>query len=134
MQASRLFRREVERNVLGKEQPVTGFRHELIGKFLAARQVRRIIERGADRTTVDYISLSGDPLWLDVFYFVIDEIDSPSVLNRFLQEISAAGGSSRMRLVAYAIGTKRADVERDVLTAYERAKLKEDLAQTPATV
>jgi hypothetical protein len=43
MQASQLFRREVERDVLGKEQPVTGFRHELIGKFLAARHVRRMI-------------------------------------------------------------------------------------------
>src|ERR1019366_686026 len=42
MQASRLFRREVERDVLGKEQPVIGFRHELIGKFLAARHVRRM--------------------------------------------------------------------------------------------
>jgi hypothetical protein len=134
VQASRLFRREMERNILGLEQPVTGFRHELIGKFLAARHVRRIIARGTNDTTADYISLSGDQLWLDIFYFVIDEIDSPSVLNCFLREISVAGGSSRMRLVASAIGTQRADVERDVLTAYERAKLTEDLAQTPATV
>jgi hypothetical protein len=133
MHASRLFRREAERNVLGKEQPVTGFRHELIGKFLAARHVRRIIERRTDSTKTDYVNLSGDQLWLDVFYFVIDEISSSSVLNLFLREISAARGSTRMRIVAYALGTKRADVEMDILRAYERAKLDEDLIPTPAS-
>ena len=56
----------MERNVLGKEQPVTGFRHELIGKFLA------VIAQGADSATLDCVSLSGDELWLDMFYFVID--------------------------------------------------------------
>jgi hypothetical protein len=132
MHASRLFQKEVERDVLGKGQPVTGFRHELIGKFLAARHVRRIIGLGADSATVDYVSLSGDELWLDMFYFVIDEIDSAPILNRFLMEILAAGGPARMRITAYAIGTKRAELGSEVLASYERAKLNEDLAQTPA--
>jgi hypothetical protein len=131
-QASRLFRREVERDVLGKARPVTGFRHELIGKFLAARHVRRLIGQAADSATVDYISLSGDELWLDMFYFVIDEIDSSAILNRFLMEILAAGGPARMRITAYAIGTRRAAVGSKVLASYEKAKLDEDLALTPA--
>jgi hypothetical protein len=42
----------------GKERPVTGFRHELIGKFLAARYVRRLIGQGVASATIDYISLS----------------------------------------------------------------------------
>jgi hypothetical protein len=130
--ASRLFRKEVERDVLGKEQPVTGFRHELIGKFLAARHVRRMIGQGTGNAAIDYISLSDDELWLDMFYFVIDEIDSSPVLNRFLQEILAAGGPSRMRITAYAIGTTRAELGSEVLASYGRAKLNEDLAQTPA--
>jgi ligand-binding sensor domain-containing protein len=87
LQASRLFRNEVQRDVLGKQQPVTGFSHELIGKFLAARHLRRAITQGGGRTVVDYVALSADELWLDAFYFVIDEIDSPEVLNRFLMEI-----------------------------------------------
>jgi len=132
MQASRLFRREVERDVLGREQPVTGFRHELIGKFLAARHVRHQVQQGPDSATVDYISLSGEELWLDMFYFVIDESDSAPALNRFLQEILAAGGPARIRLTAYAIGTRRAEVGSKVLLAYEKAKLDEDLALTPA--
>src|ERR1019366_8021728 len=119
MQAGRLFRRELERDVLGKQQPVTGFRHELIGKVLAARHVRRMIGQGAGSATVDYISLSGDELWLDMFYFVIDEIDSSPLLNRFLREILAAGGPSRMRITAYAIGTKRAELGSEVLASCE---------------
>ncbi len=34
---SRLFKEETEVDVLGKRRPVIGFRHELIGKFLASR-------------------------------------------------------------------------------------------------
>jgi ligand-binding sensor domain-containing protein len=132
IRSSRLFRQELERDILGKEQPVTGFRHELIGKFLAARHVRRIIEQGAVGSAVDYISLSGDELWLDMFYFIIDEIDSSLVLNRFLQEILAIGGSVRLRITAYAIGTKREKPSSQVLASYDRAKLDEDLALTPA--
>jgi hypothetical protein len=38
-----------------------------------------------------------------MFYFVIDEIDSAPVLNRFLREILAAGGPSRKCITAYAL-------------------------------
>jgi len=34
------------RDILGREQLLTGFRHELIGKFLAARYLRRLIAQG----------------------------------------------------------------------------------------
>ena len=40
---SRLFREEIEVDVLGKRRPVTGFRHELVGKFLASRPVREVL-------------------------------------------------------------------------------------------
>jgi hypothetical protein len=132
LQASRLFRREAERDVLGKEQPVTGFRHELIGRFLASRHVRRMICQGAVNSSVDYIALSGDELWLDMFYFVVDEIDSSSILNRFLLEILAVRGRARMRIAAYAIGTKEGELGSQVRKAYDKANLDEDLAYTPA--
>jgi len=35
-------------------------------------------------------------------------------------------------MTAYAIGTKRTQVEAEVRAAYEKAKLSEDLALTPA--
>jgi hypothetical protein len=37
-----------------------------------------------------------------------------------------------MRIAAYAIGTRRAEVISDVRASYEKAKLDEDLALTPA--
>jgi len=88
-----------------------------------------MIDQVADSATVDYNVLSGDELWLDVFLF---EIDSLPVLNRFLREILAAGGSSRMRITAYAIGTRRVELRSKVLAFYEKAKLDEDLALTTA--
>jgi ligand-binding sensor domain-containing protein len=131
IQASRLFRREVERDVLGQEKPVNGFRHELIGKFLAARHVRRMIGQGSNGT-LDYVTLSGDELWLDMFYFVIDEIDSSPALNHFLRELLPMGGPARKRITSYAIGTRRVELDKDILATYEKAKLDEDLALTPA--
>jgi hypothetical protein len=133
IQASQLFRTEVKRDILGREQPLTGFSHELIGKFLAARHLRRFIAQGSGVSGVDYVTLSGDELWLDVFYFVIDEIDSTRLLNRFLAETLAAGGPVRGRIAAYAIGTKSPDQpDSEVRSAYAKAKLAEDLALTPA--
>jgi ligand-binding sensor domain-containing protein len=133
IEASGLFITEMKRDVLGKERPVTGFRHELIGKFLASRHVRRSIARVPSKTKLNYVLLSGDELWSDVFYFAVDEIDALQ-LNRFLSEILSAGGSVRMRIAAYAIGTKKlAEPSGDLRQAYADAKLKEDLAMTPAT-
>jgi hypothetical protein len=132
--SSRLFTQERERNVLGQETFVTGFRHELIGKFLAARHVRRAIMADQEvKPVVNYVALSGDRLWLDVFYFVIDEIDSQDALNNFLLQILKAGGSARILIAAYAIGTKPENmVSEEAQRAYENTKLNEDLAHTPA--
>jgi hypothetical protein len=67
-----------------------------------------------------------------VFYFVVDEIDSSQALNRFLHEILTAGGRARMRITAYAIGTKTGQVDKEIRATYEHTKLAEDLALTPA--
>jgi hypothetical protein len=132
VQASQLFRTEVKRDVLGIEQPLIGFGHELIGKFLAARHLRRSIAQGSGNLGVDYVALSDDESWLDAFYFVIDEIDSTRLLNSFLLELLAAGGNVRTRIVAYAIGTKTATlIETKVRSEYAKSRLAEDLALTP---
>ena len=131
--ASRLFRSEVRRDILGREQPLTGFSHELIGKFLASRYLRRSIMQGSDTSVVDYVKLSGEGSWLEVFYFVVDEIGSTELLNRFLAEILATGGPVRARIAGYAIGTKTSEqTDSEVRLAYAKAKLAEDLALTPA--
>jgi ligand-binding sensor domain-containing protein len=132
--ASRLFSHETDHGVLGSERALIGFRHELIGKFLAARHLRRLIESGATPATINYVKLSGDASWLEVFYFVIDEIGSPGPLNWLLTEVLAAGGPVRTRVAAYAIGTKPPEhIDTGVRSAYVNAKLAEDLARTPAS-
>jgi hypothetical protein len=138
MQASRLFRKESERDVLGKEREVLGFRHELIGKFLASRHLHQLLGR-APNVGVNFIPLAGDELWLDVFYFLIDEIGSVLALNQFLSRVLAAGGRVRVRIVAYAIGSRPAEwISGEVREGFDAAKLDEDLALTsddaPSTV
>jgi hypothetical protein len=119
--------------MLGKAREVIGFRHGLIGKFLAARHLHRAIRQEAGTQTVDYLALSAEELWSDVFHFVVDEIDSPSVLNRFAQELLAAGGRVRLLIVAYAIATKPERWVTDgVKRSHEVARMAEDLVLTPA--
>ncbi len=130
MQSSRLFRKELERDVLGKQREVLGFRHALIGKFLASRHLHQLLGRTSD-VTVDLIALAGNELWLDVFYFVIDEIESAIVLNQFLLRLLVAEGRIRVLIVAYAIGTKPADrITAETRERFDAAKRDQDLTLT----
>jgi hypothetical protein len=156
---SRLFREETEVNVLGKRRPVTGFRHELVGKFLASRHVREVLGTPGDERRHAYLALSGEEAWLDLFYFIVDELDSKLALNAFLKELldraqppqalgdtsgtpisDTAGraiftdnGDACFRIVAYALGTKPEDmILGEVRQSYSLAKLGEDLRRTPA--
>jgi hypothetical protein len=155
---SRLFREETEVGVLGKRSPVTGFRHELVGKFLASRHVREVLATPRDERRGAYLELSAQEEWLDLFYFIVDELDSKLSLNGFLKELldrmraperiltesgepflTESGdflmteGDARLRIVAYALGTKAKDmILGEVRQAYNLARLGEDLRRTPA--
>jgi hypothetical protein len=60
-------------------------------------------------------------------------MDSQDALNNFLMQILNEGGSERILIAAYAIGTKPKNViSVEVRHVYENTKLKEDLAHTPA--
>lgn len=129
---SRLFRREEMVDVLGQRRPVTGFRHELVGKFLASRHIREVLF-GPDREQrEEYLALSSDEEWLEAFYFTVDELDSRTALAELLEGLLEQGRSEPLRILAYAIGSKPAEMIPDEIhQAYSRAKLGEDLAQTP---
>jgi hypothetical protein len=51
-------------------------------------------------------------LWLDM-----------ALLNRFLNEILAAGGPTREHITAYANKTRGAELETEVLESYKKASL-----------
>jgi ligand-binding sensor domain-containing protein len=130
---SHLFRHEQIRGKLGIPQNVIGFQHELIGKFLAARYLCSYIEAANKEISIDLITLSNNPRWLDVFFFVIDELNSSRELNQLLMNLMKAGGLLRTRMVAYAIGTKPAElIQNKIRESYREAKIKADLRQTPA--
>ncbi len=110
-----------------------GFQHELMGKFLAARHLRSILEQTDTPQYDEMIKLSGESQWIDVFFFIIDELNSHQRLNQFLMDLIRTGGSYRIRLVAYAIGTKTSDlIQSKVRKCYRQQKIQADLIETPA--
>jgi ligand-binding sensor domain-containing protein len=129
---SSLFREETAINLLGQATPVIGFRHELIGKFLAARHLRPAIEQRKLETLDEWVELSRDVRWLDVFCFAIDELTDHHALNAMLDWLLVDANEVQERIVAYAIGTRADGIRPRVLQEYAAAKLDEDLRRTPA--
>jgi len=127
IRASRLFRQKSERSVLGRNEPVVTFRHELIGKFLASRGLRRDLERGDEVEAI--VERAGSELWVEAFTFLLDELDSREVLNGFLERLVEEGGAARLRLVAHAMDTREGDVAAEVQEAYLYAKVSEDVGR-----
>ncbi len=135
LQKSRMFRQEQVPGTLGISRIMIGFQHELMGKFLAARHLRSLLERADDASMAELAMLSGKPRWLDVFFFVIDELNSSRELNQFLMSLIRAGGLMRIRLVAYALGTKPSElIQSEVRELYSKAKMEADLHETPAAL
>jgi hypothetical protein len=133
LKRSRLFVEEAERDVLGRMKPVIGFRHELIGKFLASRHVRGRLNQGSKEDRNQMLALSTDEAWLDAFCFVIDEIDSQRDLANLLDDLIAEGHPVGLRVAAYALGTKPTTmVPSACRDRYAEARLRLDLELTPA--
>jgi ligand-binding sensor domain-containing protein len=133
LERSRMFRREQER-LLGLKQTVIGFAHELVGKFLASRHLRTLITDSGAPPWEEALHLTGEPRWLEVCFFAIDELPpGGKVLERFLLDLLRQGGALRLRLVAYAMGTRSPEaISLEVRETYNRAKMAEDLRETPA--
>ncbi|HJT15524.1 MAG TPA: hypothetical protein VJ790_23075, partial [Dongiaceae bacterium] len=128
---SNLFREETAINLLGQATPVIGFRHELIGKFLASRHLRPAFEQR--KREDEWVELSRDVRWTDVFCFAIDELSDNRALNAMLEWLLLDANDVQVRIVAYAIGTRDDGIHPRVRQDYAAAKLDEDLQRTPAT-
>lgn len=134
LERSRMFRQERERH-LGLTHAVIGFTHELVGKFLASRHLKALLSDPAAPAWEAAVQLTDEPRWLEVCFFALDELEGRLRLNRFLQDLLQAGGPLRLRLVAYALNTKASEVvSPEIHEAYGRAKMAEDLRETPAPV
>lgn len=128
LQQSRMFTRDTEQICLGPAPSVVGFRHALMGQYLAARYLRSFVEGTAVEARIDLLTLSREPRWFEVFCFVIDDIVSPSDLNHFLRTLLSNQDEDvdydyQHLLVAYALATKpRLWIDRDIRKAYRTTK------------
>ena len=129
---SRLFREDAALDRLGRSQRVLAFDHELIGAFLAARHVRAVL-LGPERATI--LNFAERETWQNVFFFVVDELSAAMLPDILLDGLLARGGDAPLRIVAYAIESKRNEdlpLPGRVQAAYADAKLNQDVQMTPA--
>jgi hypothetical protein len=126
-----LFTQEKELTITGVLRVVVGFQHELMGKYLAACYVFPFVGQAQDSMPFDLVALSKEPEWLDIFCFLIDKIDSRLTLNRFLRRLLESKSPLHLKLIAYAIRTKRNFLDESIVEDYNSAKLDADLADIP---
>jgi hypothetical protein len=128
IQRSHLFTREDEQSLLGRSRSVIGFRHELIGKYLAACHLLPLAASSNDDAPAELVTLSQEPRWFDVLCFVLDSLQVPSALNLLLRSFLQRGTPVQLRLVAYALETKLPHtINSDIREAYLSAKVHADL-------
>jgi len=149
VERSRMFKAEVSYSEAGLEQKVIGFRHELMGKYLAARHLSSqitLFERDSKHWE-EIIELAGTTRMSDVFFFAVDDLDARSTLNHFLTRLLEAhppngaprsqgaspGQEQRLKIVAYALSKKEGMIDENVRGAYTRVKISTDVRDTPAS-
>jgi hypothetical protein len=135
LQGSRQFRQVKVRNRLGQQEDVVTFDHELVGKFLAARHARVLLQGGDPEKRKEVLELAANETWQDVFFFVIDEAAGPKLPSLLLDNLLYQSGTVRLALVAYAIKTKADEdppLPPSVREKYNDARLREDIRLTPA--
>jgi streptogramin lyase len=126
---SRMFAVETEKLPPAGERELLVFQHELMGTFLAARDLR---QRLAPEALNELVEFSSHARLLEVFFFMIDEPASPPLLAALSKRLIEAGGELRLRIVAYALDTAPAALGEDIRTLYQQAKIDADLRDTPA--
>jgi hypothetical protein len=135
IERSHLFRREELIDRLGQRQPGTTFRHPLVGEYLASRHLREVFSGPDGERQGEYLALSREEEWSEVFYFMVDEMDSRTPLAELVRGLMELDSRQSRRVVAYAMGSKPAEmIPAEIRQAYSRARLWEDLARTPAGV
>ena len=80
------------------------------------------------------LTLFEEPKWIDVMFFVLDELNTPSKLNQFLMELVHAGGTWRRKLVAYAWKIRGRISGWRSLRAIWSLLRRQDLQETPAAI
>jgi hypothetical protein len=123
-----MFTREDEQSLLGLSHSVIGFRHELMGKYLAAYHLLPLAISAKGEVPVELLTLSQEARWFDVLCFLLDSLQASAALDLLLKAFLQRGRPAQLRLVAYALDTKPAHTINDeIRQAYLSAKVHADL-------
>ena len=98
----------------------------MIGKFLAARHIRRILQKGDEEGRKTLLKQFDSDTWLDVLGFVIDELDSKQELSDFVQELIEQGLGVTMKAAGYALFRKPDLIKDTVRGFYTSKRIEED--------
>jgi DUF1009 family protein len=121
---SKMFQEENKRNVAGINEGVIGFSHETMGKFLASRRLKNVVQGGGTEAQDRLKMLARQERFLDTLFFLIDELNRSQDLNFVLQALVDAADPCGLKVVAYAIHTQPVDlIDSGVIAAFTKAQV-----------
>ena len=132
LRSSAQFREVTLRDQLGQEQNAITFDHELVGKFLASRHLRWLLEGGSSNEVLNVVKSES---LQDVLFFAIDEMNGAELPSLILNSLLEMGGPIPLAAVAYAIRMKSNEdppLPPTVREMYNERRLTEDLMLTPS--
>ncbi len=124
-----MFTRESEKDAPGKRQPLISVSHALIGKYLAACHISRLLQKDdKDECTTLFDQIDNDT-WLDVLGFVVDELNSKEELSKFVEALIERGPGVTMKAAGYALFNKPDLIKKTIKDLYASRRIKEDAQQ-----
>lgn len=122
---SRAFKEEIKRNKSGISEAALSFFHESIGKYLAARHLKVVLQSKSETDADKLRTLAAEERFEDVFKFIVDELDSRTWISRLLTILLEKPERIHLSICAYAIGTKRPElVEKRLIELYTEAQVR----------
>jgi ubiquinone/menaquinone biosynthesis C-methylase UbiE len=107
IRTSKLFAKFRQPSALGFQTELFTFRHELIGLFLASRHLRHELESKRPLHAEDVLTGVDAERWLEVFIFLVDELDSTHLINQVFEAALSLESEYGARLAAYMINSKQ---------------------------
>lgn len=121
-----MFRWESEKGEPGKRQSVFSFSHVLIGKYLAACHIRRLLQKDDKDERTTLLDQIDNDTWLDVLCFVVDELDSKEELSKFVEALIERSFGVTMQAAGYALFSKPDLIKKTIKDLYASRRIKED--------
>jgi hypothetical protein len=121
---SRSFHEENRRNVVGLNEITISFAHEMIGKYLAARHLRILLQERKPEISDRIWTLAADQRFEDIFRLIVDELANQKDITLFMNILLDHPTQSHLKITAYAIATKpQVLVEKQFIDRFTEAQV-----------